>query len=176
MRKTVLYIAMSLDGYIASKDGGVEWLGGDGSDNENEGSYSSFFDTIDTVVLGYKTYNQIRTELSPDVWMYADKTSYVITHKRIENRENILFCNNLSLLIKNLKKQNGKDIWICGGAEIVNELLELNLIDRFCITIIPTILGDGIRLFHQQKKELLLKLISTQSYNGMTDLIYELRK
>lgn len=176
MRQVVLYIAMSLDGYIADKDGGVSWLSGDGSGPENRGSYNHFIQTVDTVILGYKTYHQITTELSPDVWVYDDKMSYVITHNKLENKKNIVFCDNLQELITKLKNEDGKDIWICGGAGIVNQLIALNLIDRFCVTVIPTILGDGIKLFENVEKETKLELVSTQSYNGMIDLFYEKRK
>ena len=93
---------MSLDGYIADKDGGVSWLSGDGSDPENAGSYNSFIQTVDTVILGYKTYHQVTTELSPDVWPYADKMSYVITHNNLESKENLVFCDNLHELITTL--------------------------------------------------------------------------
>ena len=84
MRKVISYIAMSIDCYIADKDGSVSWLSGDGSDPENGGSYNDFIGTVDTVILGYKTYNQIVTELSPEAWVYADKMRYVITHKNIK--------------------------------------------------------------------------------------------
>jgi dihydrofolate reductase len=177
MKEVVLYIAMSLDGYIADKNGGVGWLCGDGSDTKNEGSYSGFFKTIDTVILGYKSYHQIITELSPDAWVYANKKSYVITHNKLESSDGIIFTDkNLIDLITEIKSENKKDIWICGGAAIANQLIDFDLIDRFCISVIPTILGDGIRLFGTHEKAIDLKLISTQSYNGITDLVYKRRK
>ncbi len=121
MRKTILYIAMSLDGYIADKNGGVDWLERDGSDTGNEGSYGKFIDTVDTVVMGYKTYNQIVTELSPDKWVYEGLKTYVITHRKIENNKNVNFINgSIEELITELKNNDGKNIWICGGAKIVN--------------------------------------------------------
>ena len=86
MRKVVIYIAMSLDGYIADKNGSVSWLGGDGSDKDNFGSYPEFIETVDTVILGYTTYNQIVTELSPDVWPYDGKATYVPTHRDCVNQ------------------------------------------------------------------------------------------
>lgn len=176
MKKVILYIAMSLDGYIADSNGSVTWLSGDGSDSENMGSYPQFIKTIDTVVLGYKTYHQVVTELSPDKWVYSGMKSYVITHNKIPSNEEIIFTDKSSSdLIKELKSQNGKDIWICGGASIANQLIESGLIDKFCISIIPTILGNGIRLFDIHKNPTDLKLISTCSYNGITDLVYELR-
>jgi len=177
MRNIILYIAMSLDGYIADRLGGVSWLGGDNSDPENIGSYSTFIETIDTVILGYKTYHQIVTELSPDEWVYTGLKSYVLTHNKNNSTEEVIFTDkNLADLIVKLKSENGKDVWICGGATIVNQLINLDLIDRYHISVIPTILGEGIRLFDVHQKELKLKLISTQSYNGIVDLVYECRR
>ena len=81
MRKIRLYIAMSLDGYIADKNGGVSWLSGHGQDEENIDTYSEFIKNVDTVIMGWNTYHQIVTELSPQEWVYADLKSYVITHR-----------------------------------------------------------------------------------------------
>lgn len=119
MRKTVLYIAMSLDGYIADENGNVDWLKGQDADVENEDTYSEFVKSIDTVVMGWKTYYQVATELSPSEWVYSDLTSYVITHREQASEETIRFlCEAPADLIKRLKAQSGKDIWICGGADI----------------------------------------------------------
>ncbi len=176
MRKVVLYIAMSLDGYLADKHGGVAWLAGDGSDPENPGSYPGFMDTIDTVILGYQTYHQIVTELFPDSWVYSGKKSYVLTHKAPASTDDIIFTDgDIQELISELKSQSGKDIWLCGGASVVNQFLALGLIDVFCISIIPTILGNGIRLFSKHPEETDLQLISTRSYNGITDLVFRRR-
>lgn len=176
MRKAVLYIAMSLDGYIAKMDMDVSWLSGDGSDPENMGSYPEFYETIDTVIMGWNTYHQIRTELSPDVWPYEGKTTWVVTHRDEEDCEEIHFTKkNLPELIGQLQQQQGKDIWICGGARVAQQLIGADLIDRFCISVIPAILGDGIRLFPNGSGEKTLKLIHTEHYNGIVDLVYEKR-
>ena len=177
MRKVVLYIATSLDGYVADKAGAVAWLGGDDSEPENFGSYPQFIETVDTVILGYSTYHQIVTELSPEKWAYEGKQSYVLTHRECENTEEIIFTDrDISELIEELRATEGKDIWICGGASIVNQMLEKNLIDEFTISVIPTILGDGIKLFSNHSIEQKLKLISTRNYNGIVDLVYIQRK
>lgn len=176
MRKVILYIAMSIDGYIADENGGVDWLVGDGSDKDNQGSFPRFIETVDIVILGYKTYHQIVTELSPDSWAYPGKKSYVLTHKKLDSTDEIIFTDeDLSDLINRLKLEDGKDIWICGGASIVNQLIDLDLIDKVCVSLIPTLLGKGISLFTKHKKEMPLKLISTQINNGITDLLYERR-
>ena len=177
MRKVVLFIAMSLDGYIADINGNVDWLHGQSNKVENEETYSEFVKGIDTVIMGWTTYHQVVTVLSPMEWVYKDFTSYVITHKQQASTDNIKFVNEPpSSLVQRLKEQKGKDIWICGGASIVLQLMQEKMIDRYHISIIPTILGSGIRLFGSHDAELTLKLIRTQNYNGMIDVVYENRE
>jgi len=171
-----LFIAMSLDGYIADPHGGVGWLGGQVAEGDDMGSYEEFIRDVDTVIMGARTYRQIVTELSPDEWVYAGLTSYIITHGPEESTAEIIFTDEAPCpLVERLKGEAGKDIWICGGASIVNQLMEGGLIDRYHISVIPTLLGDGIRLFNRFQGERKLKLIKTQSCNGITDLVYERR-
>ena len=176
MRKISLFIAMSLDGYIADRKGGVDWLKGQGNEDESIDSYSEFVKNIDTILMGWNTYHQIVAELSPEKWVYGDFTTYVITHKEHTSSEKVRFINvNPTDLVKELKEECGKDIWICGGASLVQQLINENLIDYYYITVIPTLLGSGIRLFENTVNEIKLKLLKTQSYNGMTELIYARR-
>lgn len=173
MRKVVLFIAMSLDGYIADKNGNVGWLNGQSKNEENIDTYSIFIKDIDTVVMGWNTYHQIVTELSPAEWIYADLTSYVITHRELSSSNRIIFTEKDTCdLVNELKHEQGKNIWICGGANIVRQLMEADLIDEYYVSIIPTILGSGIRLFGTIPKEIKLKLTHAQTYNGITELIY----
>lgn len=173
MRKVSLFIAVSLDGYIADVDGKVDWLEGQESTGAESESYDNFIKDIDTVIMGWNTYNQIITELSPDEWVYSGLKTYVITHKEMESGDEVLFTDkNPVELIKKLKSETGKDIWICGGASIAQVLIRENLIDRYHITVIPTLLGKGIRLFDYGKNEIKLRLVETHSCNGMVDLIY----
>ena len=176
MRKISLFIAMSLDGYIADNMGSVDWLNGQGNDDKNIDTFSEFSKTIDTVLMGWNTYHQIVTELSPKEWVYNEFTTYVITHNEHTSSEKIRFVNvDPADLVKRLKEENGKDIWICGGANLVGQLVSEDLIDDYHITVIPTLLGSGIRLFENGRYEIKLKLLHTQSYNGMTELIYTRR-
>lgn len=176
MRKIVLFIAMSLDGFIADSRGGVDWLVGQGCDSENIDVYSEFVKDIDTVLMGWNTYHQVTTELSPTEWIYSDFTTYVITHNEIGSTEQIRFVNENPVdLLKKIKSESGKNIWICGGANLVQQLMRDNLIDQYYISVIPTLLGSGIRLFENMEKEIKLKLLKTQTYNGITDLVYERR-
>lgn len=173
MRKVTLFIAMSLDGYIADYQGKVDWLEGQGDDTENIDLYSEFVKEVDTTVMGWNTYNQIVTELSPDEWVYNELTTYVITHRECISSERINFIDMDPVeLVKRLRVENGKGIWICGGANVIQQLVNKDMIDCYYITVIPTILGTGIRLFEDSKKEIKLKLLKTQCYDGMIGLIY----
>ena len=176
MKKVILFIAISLDEYIADNNGQVDWLNGQDPTSIPDSNYDEFMKTIDTVVLGWNTYHQIVTELSPEDWVYDDFTTYVMTHKQKKSSDKIHFVNkNPVELIKELRKENGNGIWICGGANLIQQLVRADIIDCYYITVIPTILGSGIRLFEKADHEIKLRLLKTQSYNGMMDLIYAKR-
>lgn len=172
-RKVILYIAVSLDGYIADADGKVGWLGGENPDYAGDYGYSDFIKNIDTIVMGKKTYRQIVTELSPDEWVYSGMKSYVATHHPQEDTDEILFtAEPVTELVKRLKKEPGKDIWICGGADVANQLMEADEIDEYHLTIMPVILGSGIRLFAEKSREISLRLLKSSSENGVLDCVY----
>lgn len=173
MRKSILYIAISLDGYIADTQGKVDWL--DGHDSNYQGDYGQgeFIESIDTVIMGYTTYHQVITELSPNHWPYEGLNSYVLTNCDIPNTNEITFTNQpVDELLKDLRKEKGKSIWICGGANVINQFVEQNLIDEYHLTTIPIILGDGIRLFSKQEKKIPLWLESSTSENGVLNCVY----
>lgn len=176
MKKVSLFIAMSLDGYIADSNGRVDWLNGQSENEENIDTYSEFIQNIDTVIMGWNTYHQIVTELSPNEWVYDDFTTYIVTHRPKTSSDKIRFVNESPIkLIKELQEENGKGIWICGGANLIQQLVREDIIDCYYITVVPTILGSGIRLFEKADHEIKLRLLKTQSYNGMTDLVYTKR-
>ncbi len=176
MRQVTLFIAMSLDGYIADRAGNIDWLSGQVPGADDMVSYQNFIKEIDTVIMGWNTYHQIVSELSPDEWPYHGLKSYVVTHRQLPSTREIQYVNeDVGRLVKTLRSAKGRGIWICGGAQLVNPLISENLIDRYHISVIPTLLGDGIRLFEKRDSELKLQCIATQTYNGITDLIYERR-
>lgn len=173
MRKVIVYIAMSLDGYIADEKGGIDWLGGQDDAYLGDYGYAEFIKDIDTVVMGYTTYHQVETELSPNFWPYEGMKTYVVSHRQLEDTEHIEFVNgSLETFIQDLKRTEGKDIWICGGASIVNQLIDLDLIDTYHLTIMPTLLGSGIRLFEKSDKIKKLKLMKASHINGVIECIY----
>ena len=123
--------------------------------------------------MGWNTYNQIITELPPDNWVYDNLLTYVFTHREQQDSDKIIFTSdNLEELIKKLKGVEGKDIWICGGADLVQQAISSDVIDEYLISIIPTILGNGIKLFSQNDAEHKLKLINTITNNGIVELNY----
>lgn len=175
MRKTTLFIAASLDGYIARKDGGIDWLHGQDATGDDMASYDAFIRDIDTVVMGWNTYHQVTAELSRTEWPYRGLTTYVMTHRTPPaTDEDIHFVNqDVCELIAELKRRPGKGIWICGGAGVIRPLLQGRAIDRLHISVIPILLGEGISLFGGVGLELPLRFLRSQSYNGITDLVYE---
>lgn len=180
LRTVTLFIAVSLDGYIADRNGGVEWLQEQDTEYPDEGaepdSYSEFISEIDTILMGFNTFHQVSTELSPDVWPYPDQTSYVITHRSLPSTERIRFTSEPPCeLLRKLRKEDGKGIWICGGANLARQLMREDLIDVWHISVIPTLLGGGIRLFEELEQERKLRLIKAQSCHGITELVYERR-
>ena len=171
-RKVILYIAMSLDGYIARQDGDIGWLSLVEQTGEDYG-YNDFIATVDTVILGRKTYDKV---LSFGIgFPHADKECYVITRSEIPSKEKITFYNkDLKELVTTLKDKTGKNIFIDGGAEIVNELVKQNLIDEYIISIIPILLGNGIKLFNDSAREQQLQCINVQKFeSGLVQLHYE---
>lgn len=171
-RKTILYIACSLDGYIAKPNDDLGFLSIVEEPGEDYG-YGAFIQTIDTVILGRKTYEWIM-KIVPE-FVHADKTTYVITRAARPGIGNTSFyTGNLGYLIADLKSKPGKDIFIDGGAEVVHELLSQKLIDEFVISIIPIMVGDGVRLFKDGRPEQQLQLVSSRQFkSGLVQLNYK---
>lgn len=178
MKKVVLYIAVSLDGYIADSQGLVEWIKGHDDTVELEDTFTPFFSNIDTVIMGRKTFNQIVTKLSPDQWPYTGATTYVLTHhSEVDAIENVRFKNmDACQLVEELKQEAGGNIWICGGAEVVRQLIEKNMINIYHFAIIPVILGGGVRLFDTSMPKIDLTLVETKKYNGIVEVVYSQRQ
>lgn len=171
-RKVVLFIAASLDGFIAKPNDDMEFL----SIVEEEGQdygYFEFVNSIDTVIMGRKTYDWVMKQV-PE-FPHADKKTYIITRTPKPDIGNIKFyTGDLKELILRLKQEKGKDIFIDGGAEIANLLMKENLIDEYIISVVPIVVGDGVRLFKEGLPEQKLNLISSKSFpKGLIQLHYQ---
>lgn len=168
MRKVVLFIAMSLDGCIADPQGGVGWLDAQGAQPQEEDPYDAFIKDVDAVVMGWNTYHQIVTALSPGAWPYEGIDCYVVTHRALPANGRIFFTGQSPCdLVRRLRCAQGKSIWICGGAKVARPLMQQGLIDEYEITIVPTVLGDGIRLFAEDAGTMRLKPVSAQLQGEM---------
>lgn len=177
-RKTILYIAVSVDGYIADEKGSVGWICGHDDNVTTEDTFTPFFNDVDTVIMGRITYNQIVNELSPNQWPYIGAKTFVITHniEKDDSENDVSFCDvPASKLVAELRQSNGKNIWICGGAQTVRELIAEDMIDTYHLSIIPVVLGKGIKLFDSTSQPIELTLIDTKIYNGIIELIYNRR-
>lgn len=171
-RKVILYIAMSLDGYIARQNNDISWLAIVEEPDEDYG-YAKFVQDVDTVIMGRKTYEKV---ISFGIeFPHKGKKCYVISRTKTGYDENVeYYSKSLKDLIADLKNKEGKNIFIDGGAEIVNDLLKNSLIDEFAISIIPIFLGSGIRLFKDGSPEQRLKLISSKGFKmGLVQLWYQ---
>lgn len=170
VRKVISYVATSLDGYIAKLEGDISFL----SIVEKEGQdygYGDFIRTIDTIIVGRKTYDKI---LSMGFKYPNDKNVYVITRNERPDHEGLSFYSgSLKKLVSELKNKQGKKIFCDGGSEVINQLLMDNLIDEFTISVVPLILGDGIPLFKSKIPEINLKLVDCQKFDtGLVQLHY----
>ena len=161
-RKVILYIAMSLDGYIAKPGDDLSFLSMVEQKGEDYG-YNAFIRDVDTIILGRRTYDWVMRQVTK--FPHANKEVYIITRQARPTEGSISFYNgNLDDLISSLKQKKGKNIFIDGGAELVNALMKNKLIDEFIISIIPVFLGDGIALFKPGFPEQKLKLINSTSF------------
>jgi dihydrofolate reductase len=171
MRKLILYISCSLDGYIAKPGDDLSFLSIVQKEDEDYG-YNEFVTSVDTVILGRKTYDWV--ENSGFDFPHRDKECYVITSANIPRDGNITFYNgDLSALIRDLKATEGKNIFCDGGSEIVNQLLTEKLLDEIILSVIPILVGDGVRLFKDLRPEQIVQLQSAKHFDtGLVQLHY----
>jgi dihydrofolate reductase len=171
--KISVYIAMSIDGYIARKDGSIDWLERGHVGDEDYG-FKKFFNNIDALVLGRNTYETVSAF---DKWPYTEKRVIVLSDTLKEVRmETELFCGPLTRLASMLHSDGIQHVWVDGGITI-SKFLEAGLVDHITISIIPVILGSGIPLFSFMNIEQVCRFISTQSFSsGLVQLQYEVIK
>ena len=173
MRKLSLFIATSLDGYIAKPNDDLNFLKLVEKEGEDYG-YTEFTDTVDTIIIGRKTYDYVIREIGIGHYDNGQRDVYVITRtERPQNGRTIFYSGNIAELVKQLKSQKGKNIYCDGGAEVINELLKHDLIDEFAISIIPILLGSGTRLFEDGRPEQILEFVEVKTFDtGLTQLHY----
>jgi dihydrofolate reductase len=173
MRKLSLFIAVSLDGYIAKPNDDLSFLKSVEKEGEDYG-YAAFTAHIDTIIVGRKTYDYVLKEIGSSHYDNGQRDVYVVTRTERPGTGRIMFyTGKLTDLLERLKSETGKDIYCDGGAEIINELLQNDLVDEFIISIIPILVGNGTRLFKDNRPEQELEFVSAKSFEtGLTQLHY----
>lgn len=174
MRTLSLFIATSLDGYIAKPNDDLSFLKLVEKEGEDYG-YAAFTSTIDTIILGRKTYDWVLREIGTSHYDNGEREVYVVTRtKRPDVGKTKFYTGSLTELVQQLKNQNGKNIYCDGGSEIINELIKNDLIDEMIISVIPVLVGNGTRLFKDGRPEQQLELVNTKTFDtGLVQLHYK---
>lgn len=174
MKKVLLYIAASIDNFIARGNGDVDWLDNpDFAIPDEDYGYKDFYKSVDITLMGHNTYKGILGFNIP--FPYPEKTNYVFCRSNTPtDTEHVSFINgDIVDFVKELKKEDGGDIWLVGGGMINTILLENGLIDTIILTIIPICLGDGIPLFQRSGHEVSFNLESCRTYSsGLVQLTW----
>lgn len=177
-RKIIVTIATSADGFIARKDGAVDWLDRPRPKGEDYGM-GEFFKSIDTVIYGRKTYDMAVKFVEEGIEIPDDGRNirnYVFSRRRPPKKvlPGFEFVKEpIKKFAKRLRAQKGKDIWMMGGGGIIASFLDEGEIDEFIISVIPVFIGEGIPLIAPSHRTVPLKLLSTKKYSdGVVSLHY----
>ena len=182
--RVTIHMVASLDGFIARKDGGVDWMetsdefaGGDTMDPE---FVAAFLKAIDCYIMGSHTYETaLGFESKGMGWAYGDKPTFVLTHRELSRtRETVEFyADDLAQLVNERLRPTFRSIWFVGGGVVSAECLRLKLADEVRYSILPILIGDGIPFFDRLDKDVALHLAGVKAYqSGMVALRYEVRK
>jgi len=173
MPKTVLYVASSLDGYIARPDGGIDWLSAFDFDSEGtDYGYAQFYAGIDAIAMGSRTYEQV---LGFEEWPYAGRQVFVFTRRPLERitSDVSLISQDPDEFMQGLDPAGIRTLWLAGGADLVASFMQHGLIDEYIVSIIPIVLGDGIPLFKKPLPQRRLQLLESTDYaSGLVQLHY----
>jgi dihydrofolate reductase len=182
--RVTIHMAASLDGFIARKDGSVDWLetsdSFEGGDTMAQESVDEFLRTIDCYVMGSRTYETaLDFEAKGLGWSYGDKPTFVLTRRELRKTRNTVefHSGDLERLVDERLKPNFGSIWFVGGGEVSGECLRRGLADEVRYSIMPILIGSGISFFERLDKDVALHLLEAKAYkSGMVALRYEVRK
>ena len=181
--RVTIHMVASLDGFIARKDGRVDWLETsdhfEGGDTIAPGLVEEFLKTIDCYVMGSRTYETaLDFEAKGFGWSYGDKPTFVLTRRELrKTRETVAFYSgDLTRLVNERLKPAFRSIWFVGGGQVSGECLRLGLADEVLYSIMPIVIGDGISFFEGLDQDVPLHLADVKAYkSGMVELRYEVR-
>ena len=193
--KVIIYIAMTIDGYIADVDGSVDFLDKYQNTEDTGYNYNDFYQTISSVIVGRSTFEKMLTfdcdfpHNSKDCYILSNNKNtndykHLFDAKKIDANKihfsNEMETNTITELIEKMKENiknnlnNNGNIYCDGGGNVITQLINLGLIDEYKIFVIPEILGNGISLFQNVKKSKVLKLIHHKQYkSGIVELVYQ---
>ena len=181
--RVTIHMAASLDGFIARKDGRVDWLETSdefaGGDTLDPGFVEAFLKTIDCYAMGSRTYE---TALSFEAkglgWPYGDKPTFVLTSRELpRTRDSVEFhSGDLAQFVNERLRPTFRTIWFVGGGMVSAECLRLGLADEVRYSILPILIGDGLPFFERLDRDVALHLAEVKAYkSGVVDLRYEVR-
>jgi len=179
-----IHMAASLDGFIARKDGSVDWLE---TSDEFAGGESmapefvqAFLKTIDCYVMGSRTYETaLKFAAKGFGWSYGDKPTFVLTHRELPRiRDTVEFyAGDLAQFVNGRLRPTFRNIWFAGGGVVSAECLRLGLADEVRYSILPILIGEGIPFFEKLDRDVALHLVEVKAWkNGMVELRYDVRK
>jgi dihydrofolate reductase len=181
--RVTIHMAASLDGFIARKDGGINWL--ETSDEFEQGEtmdpefVEAFLKTIDCYVMGSRTYETaLHFEARGMGWAYGDKPTFVLTSRDLpRTRDSVEFhSGDLARFVKERLRPRFRSTWFVGGGEVSGACLRLGLADEVRYSIVPILIGDGIRFFDRLDSDISLHLSEVKAYkSGMVGLCYQIR-
>lgn len=179
-----VHMVASLDGFIARKDGRVDWLETsdtfDGGETMDPEFVQEFLRTIDCYVMGSRTYETaLDFEAKGYGWSYGDKPTFVLTHRQLSKTRDTVefFSGDIARLLNDRLKASFRSIWFVGGGAVTGECLRLGLVDEVRYSMMPVLIGEGIPFFEGLDKDVSLHLLEVKAYkSGMTALRYEVRR
>jgi dihydrofolate reductase len=181
--RVTIHMVASLDGFIARKDGSVDWLETadeyPGGEVMAPGFIEAFLKTIDCYVMGSRTYETaLGFEAKGLGWSYGDKPTFVLSTRRWpRTRDSVEFhAGDLAQFVNGQLRPRFRSIWFVGGGSVSGACLRLGLADEVCFSIVPVVIGEGIRFFERLDRDVALHLAATKAYrNGMVELRYQVR-
>jgi dihydrofolate reductase len=182
--RVTIHMVASLDGFIARKDGSVDWLETadefSGGETMDPGFVEAFLRSIDCYVMGSRTYETaLNFEAKGFGWAYGDKPVFVLTSRQLpRNRDTVdFYSGDLARLVNQRLRPAFRRIWIVGGGVVAGECLRLGLADEVRYSILPILIGDGISFFEKLGRDVALHLMEVKGYkSGTVALCYEVRR
>jgi dihydrofolate reductase len=182
--RVTIHMAASLDGFIARRDGSVDWLETsdrfDGGEVMAPETVAAFLQTIDCYVMGSRTYETaLNFEARGLGWSYGDKPVFVLTSRELRKARSTVqfYAGDLQRLVEKELNPNYGSIWFVGGGAVAGECLRRGLADEVRYSILPILIGDGIPFFERLGQDVALHLLETKAYrNGMVALRYEVKR